>query len=254
MENHNVEQEDTATIPKASNPAIPGAIIIAGILIAGAVIYSSGSAPRVKNNNAVAQQNQLTPETGGAVDNIKPVSNQDHIRGNPDASVKIVEFSDTECPFCARFHPTMKQAIDEYGKKGQVAWAYRHFPLDQIHSKARKEAEATECANELGGNEKFWAYLDRLFEVTPSNNNLDPVQLPEIAKYVGLDQQKFQACLNSDKYTQHVADDLTDATNSGGQGTPYSVVIAKNGKKFVISGAQPHASIKSVIDIALQEK
>ena len=148
----------------------------------------------------------------------------------------------------------MQRLIQEYGRNGQVAWIYRHFPLDQIHSKARKEAQATECANELGGNTKFWAYVDRLFEVTPSNNNLDLGELPNIAEFVGLDRTRFAQCLDSGKYAQHVADDLADATSSGGNGTPYSVVIAPNGKKFAISGAQPYASVKSVIDIALQEK
>ena len=115
---------------------------------------------------------------------MKPVSDGDHILGDKNASVKIVEFSDTECPFCKRFHTTMQQVVKD--NNGQVAWVYRHFPLDQLHSKARKEAEATECAAEMGGSEKFWAYLNRIMEVTPSNNGLDPAELPAIAAYVGL--------------------------------------------------------------------
>jgi len=116
--------------------------------------------------------------------NMKPVSDGDHILGDKNAPVKIVEFSDTECPFCKRFHTTMQQVVKD--NNGQVAWVYRHFPLDQLHSKARKEAEATECAAELGGNEKFWAYLNRLMEVTPANNGLDPAELLTIASYAGL--------------------------------------------------------------------
>ncbi len=142
--------------------------------------------------------------------------------------------------------------MNEY--QGKAAWVYRHFPLDSLHSKARKEAEATECANELGGNEKFWAYLDRLFEITPANNGLSAEELPKIAQFVGLDKTKFEQCLQSGKYAAHVAEDLADATKSGGQGTPYTVVIAQNGKKFVVSGAQPYAAVKSIIDIALSER
>jgi len=237
---------------------IPLAIIVAGALIAGAVIYSPGnSASNLKTagvGNVAADNMQPQPTGPAAIDNIRPITDQDHILGDPNAQVMVVEFSDAECPFCKNFHPTMQQLIDEYGKDGRVAWAYRHFPLDSIHSKARKEAEAAECANELGGNTKFWAYVDRLFEVTPSNNNLDLNELPNIAEFVGLDRTRFAQCLDSGKYAQHVADDLADATNSGGNGTPYSVVIAPNGKKFAISGAQPYASVKSVVDIALQEK
>jgi protein-disulfide isomerase len=105
--------------------------------------------------------------------NLDPVTEKDHIFGNPQAEMVIVEYSDLECPFCKRFHETMIQIMSEYGKEGKVAWVYRHFPLDAIHSKARREAEAVECAGELGGNDKFWAYVNKLVEITPSNNQLD---------------------------------------------------------------------------------
>ncbi|OJI09032.1 MAG: disulfide bond formation protein DsbA [Candidatus Vogelbacteria bacterium CG10_big_fil_rev_8_21_14_0_10_49_38] len=232
---------------------IPIAIVVAGVLIAGAILYSSGGR-LADGNNFATQVGQQIAETDGANITIKPITDQDHIRGNPDAPVKIVEFSDIECPFCKRFHPTMKQVFDEYGKNGQVTWVYRHFPLDAIHPKARKEAEATECANELGGNDKFWAYLDQIYEVTPSNNNLDPKELPNIAEFVGLNRAKFEQCLSSGKYARHVADDLSDAQNSGGNGTPWSIIVAPNGKMIPLSGAQPYTAVKQLIELALQEK
>ena len=133
-----------------------------------------------------------------------------------------------------------------------MAWVYRHFPLDSLHSKARKEAAATECANEQGGNDKFWAYLDRLMEVTPSNNGLDLAQLPVIAEYIGLDRAKFETCLNSGKYDKLIQEQYDDAIASGGRGTPFSIVIAKDGKKAVISGAQSVAGVKSVVDPLLK--
>lgn len=192
---------------------------------------------------------QPVPES---IDFIEAVTARDHIWGDPNAPVKIIEFSDTECPACKRFHPTLKRIVAEY--PDEVAWVYRHFPNDDYHPRARKEAEATECAAELGGNAKFWAYLDRLFEITPSNNKLDPAQLPRIAAYVGLDRAKFEQCLQSGRHARRVADDLADALAAGGQGTPYSVVIAPDGRKFAIRGAQPYAAVKLVVDIALQQK
>ena len=96
--------------------------------------------------------------------------------------------------------------------------------------------------------------MDRLFEVTPSNNGLDLAELPKIAEYVGLDKVKFNQCLESGKYAKRVTDDLADGVKSGAQGTPYSVVVAANGKKFVINGAQPYESVKTVINQALAEK
>ena len=148
----------------------------------------------------------------------------------------------------------MKEVMDEYGKDGKVAWVYRHFPLDQLHSKARKEAVALECANEQGGNDKFWSYADRLYEVTPANNGLDPAELPKIAQYVGLDVAKFNTCLGSTKYDKHVEDEVQNATATGGNGTPWSIVVGKNGKKYPLSGAQPLPAVKQLIDLALQGK
>lgn len=258
-DNQNIQQAKGGQ----QNPyMIPVAILIAGLLISGAVIYNNKGGGSSSGVNTVPLPNipeETPPSTSpppslgsGATDNIKPITNADHIKGNLDAPVKIVEFSDLECPFCKRFHPTLQQAVDEYD--GQVAWVYRHFPLDQLHSKARKEAQATECANELGGNGGFWAYTDKLFEITPANNGLDLSLLPQIAGDIGLDRGKFEECLNSDKYEQHIEDDYQDAIASGGRGTPYSVVIAPNGKTFPLSGAQPYSAVKSIIELALKEK
>ena len=189
---------------------------------------------------------------------LKPVNKEDHILGNLIALVKVVEFSDFECPFCKSVHPTLKRIMKEYGETGKVALVYRHFPLDSLHKKARKEAQASECANELGGNDAFWAYADRLFEITPSNDHLDLSLLPKIAKDIGLDRGKFEACLAGDarggKYADHIEADVQDATASGGEGTPYIVVIAPNGEKFPISGAQPYSAFKAIIELALTKK
>ena len=113
---------------------IPAAIIVVGILVAGAIIFSGGNG----NNNQVAtntdsqnaQQQAPPQEPEGSLDDIRPVTAEDHIKGSIDAPVKIIEYSDFECPFCKRFHVTMNQVIDEYGDSGQVAWVYRQFPLD----------------------------------------------------------------------------------------------------------------------------
>ncbi|MDO8557428.1 MAG: thioredoxin domain-containing protein [Candidatus Jorgensenbacteria bacterium] len=229
---------------------LPVSILVAGILISGAVVYSTGKKSLDANIGKTVVQKDASGQA--ALEKIKPVGADDHIFGNVAAPVKIVEFSDTECPFCKNFDVTMKQIMNEYA--GKVAWVYRHFPLAQLHPKAQHESVATECANEFGGSEKFWAYLNRIFEVTPSNNGLDPAELPKIATYIGLDATKFNECLGSTRYDKRIADDITDAANSGGRGTPYSIVIAQNGKKFLISGAQPYEFVKSVINLALAEK
>ena len=195
---------------------------------------------------------------GEAAKGVKPVNAGDHIRGGVNAAVKVIEFSDFECPFCKSFHATMKQVMGDYEKDGKVAWVYRHFPLDQIHSKARKEAQAAECAAEQGGNKAFWAYADRLFEIAPSNNRLDMAQLPIVAKDTGLDQAKFETCLQGDqrggKFAAHIEANEQDAMASGGTGTPYSLVINSKGHIFPVNGAMPADAVKAIIDAALKEE
>ncbi|MDO8510099.1 MAG: thioredoxin domain-containing protein [bacterium] len=218
---------------------IPLSIIIAGALVAGAVFFSG-------KKDSAPTETEKKEEVA-----LNPVTESDHIMGNPNAPVVIVEYSDTECPFCKQFHTTMNRIIEEYAKEGKVAWVYRHFPIDQLHPKARKEAEALECANELAGNNGFWAYTNRLYEVTPSNNGLDADELPKIAKEVGLDVEQFNTCLASGKYKDHVQSDYQDGVRAGAEGTPYSVIVTKDRKIPITQGALPFEAMKQIIDAIL---
>jgi protein-disulfide isomerase len=186
--------------------------------------------------------------------NVPAPNKNDHIYGNPGALVTLIEYSDFECPFCKRFHSTVKRLVDE--SNGKVNWVYRHFPIDQLHPvKARREAVASECANELGGNEAFWKFADRFFELTPSNNRTDiDVVLPQIAREIGLEESQFAACLESGKYDKHIEEDLQSAAASGGRGTPWSIILSKNGKRYPLSGAQPYEAVKRLVELALKEK
>lgn len=188
------------------------------------------------------------PAPNGQINNL-PVEKIDHVRGSDRAEITIIEYSDLECPFCKRFHPTMKQIFADY--KGKVRWVYRHFPLTSLHSKAQKEAEASECVAKLGGEEKFWQYIDKIYEITPANDGLDLALLPKLASDLGINTAKFNDCLNSGGGASKVQRDSTDALNAGGQGTPYSVIINKAGQKLPISGALPVEQIKPMIDSLL---
>ena len=186
---------------------------------------------------------------------LRPVTtDRDHIRGNPAAPVTLVEYSDFECPFCKSFHPTVKKLVDESG--GRVRWVYRHYPLDELHPvKARKEAVASECAAELGGNDAFWKFADRFFELTPSNNRTDiDTVLPRIAGEIGLDKARFASCLASGRHDRRIAEDAQDAAATGGRGTPWSLIVSKSGKTYPLSGAQPYVVVKQLVELAREEK
>lgn len=196
-------------------------------------------------NNTLTQAADTTIPTGSqppAVPRkvdivIKP---DDHIRGAKDASVTLVEYSDLECPFCKRFHTPMQQLLQEYGSG--VRWVYRHFPLS-FHANAQKEAEATECAGKLGGNDAFWAYVDKIFERTTSNGTGFALEaLVPLAKELGLDEGKFKACLENGEFAAHVQQDLQEGTAFGVSGTPTTFV---NGQP--VEGAVPYDQLKAVV-------
>jgi protein-disulfide isomerase len=200
-----------------------------------------------------AQRERREADTRAAA--LRPVSKgRDHIRGDPDATVTLVEYSDFECPFCKRFHPTVKRLVAE--SNGQLRWVYRHFPLDELHPvKARKEAVASECAAELGGNDAFWKFADRFYELTPSNNKTDvDTVLPQIAREIGLDKVRFASCLASTRHDRRVGEDVQDAVATGGRGTPWSIIVSKSGKTYPLSGAQPYAAVRQLVDLALEKK
>lgn len=237
MEETNTPQEATSSVTASQNYAIPFAIVIAGLAIAGAIYFGDG------------KQAAVAAQPAGTVD---PVTSSDHILGNPNAKVVIVEYSDPECPFCKSFHATMNRIMSEYGKDGKVAWVYRHWIARPQHTKAPKEAAATECASKLGGNTKFWEYINKLFDTTQGNNTLDLNELPKIAAGIGINVDAFNKCLESADIKTLVEKKLEDGQRNGRGGTPYSIIFV--GEKLVgsIEGAYPYEAVKAQIEELLK--
>ncbi|MDZ7726380.1 MAG: DsbA family protein [Candidatus Campbellbacteria bacterium] len=153
------------------------------------------------------------------------VDSTDYIRGSLDAPVKLVDYSDLECPFCKRHHDTLNNLIENYDE-GEFAWVYRHFPLEQLHQKAIPEAVASECVAQSAGEEGFWTFIDRIYEETPSNDGLDHDLLPEFAQDAGANVEEFESCFANEETLSIVEAHLEDAQNAGGTGTPYSLLIS----------------------------
>jgi len=199
---------------------IPIAIIVAGLLIAGGFYFGKPSTgtPNTTDTNG-------DPELA-----IRPVSTDDHVFGTADAKVVIVEYSDTSCPFCKLFHETMNNVMGTYSRD-EVSWVYRNFPIPQLHPFAINEAQAIECAAELGGNDAFWKYTNRLYEIQTSTANppksLDQKELPNIAEFAGLNRVAFETCLAEQKYTDKINADIADAQGAGARGTPFNILVLK---------------------------
>jgi protein-disulfide isomerase len=189
------------------------------------------------------------PTAAAAAKKPKDVTAADHIRGNKNAKVTLIEYSDFECPYCKSLEPTLTEILKTYADK--IRLVYRHYPLS-FHANAQKEAEGSECVANLGGNDAFWKYLDAIYARTTSNGtgfSLDA--LGSLAAEVGVDQQQFQSCLDSGKYAQLVKDSIAEGSAAGVDGTPATFIIGSKGNSQLVVGAQPVDNFKTIIDKAL---
>ncbi len=228
--------------PQSNSIAIPIAIVIGFALIAVA-IYFSGIGSQPKTPGTLPQATNTPP----AKEKIKPVDSTDYIRGNPNAPILIVEYSDYDCPFCKNFHITMNRIMDEYGVGGKVAWVYRQFPIAQLHPNAERISQAALCVGEIGGNDAFWQYTDLIFEERDVNEPTNITKLPEYAERVGVSEEKLLSCLNSGRQQENVALSLSEGAKAGIEGTPQSFVIVGN-QMATIEGAQSYTVVKQIID------
>lgn len=166
----------------------------------------------------------------------------DPMKGDVNAPVTIVEFSDFECPFCARFYSqTLGQIESEYIDTGKVKLIFRDFPLS-FHQNAQKAAEAAECADDQG---KFWEMHDAIFE---NQQSLSLSSLKQWAGQIGLDTVEFNSCLDSGKHAEEVQNDFKEGASYGISGTPGFFI---NGIPLI--GAQPFSAFKEIIESELSK-
>ncbi len=235
---------------------IPLSVVIAGIIIGGALFFGLSNQQQVvqapANNNAQAQapQNQ-NPD-------IKKVSDAtDHIFGNKNADLFVVEYSDIECPFCKRYHDNVLTRLkEEYKGNDRISFVFRHFPLDapftrELHPTATEAAVATECVAQLGGDEKFFEYISALFGDTTTAQARDAELLAKFsthAESVGINKTAFENCFASDDQTK-VAADFQDGQRGGVQGTPTVFMQQADGTTFL--AVADYNVLKQAIDVFL---
>lgn len=164
---------------------------------------------------------------------------EEHIRGNHNAPIVIVEFSDFQCPYCRAVQPALNQLLTEY--PDDVKLIYRHFPLPS-HQYAMKAAEASECAANQG---KFWEYHDMLFQ---NQERLDVNSLKSYAKQLGLNTTSFNACLDSGAMQQRIEIIVKNGAEKGVTGTPTFLINDK-----MLSGNQPYSVFKTSVDEELKK-
>lgn len=232
VENLNPEGKPPSSYGVSKN-LIPVAIIIAALIIAGAIVLATMI--YVKEAPPIQLPQKEDSLSGISIEG-RPVL------GNAEAPVTLIEFSDFECPFCARYaNDTFSQIKKEYVDTGKVKMVFKHFPLP-FHQFAQKAAEAGECAFEQG---KFWEYKEILFS---NQENLDINSFKKYAQDLLLDTQEFNNCLDSGRFREKVAKDLKEGEDAGVTGTPTFFI---NGEKLV--GAQPFSEFQKTIERKLSE-
>lgn len=225
-----------------------------GFIVLGSKMLSSNLPVATKKSDAgttavVANPDGSKEFAAAAVPAPQPssvpvVSDDDHIRGNQNAPITIIEYSDFECPFCGNFHPTLQQIQADYGD--DVRWVYRHFPLS-FHPEAQPAANAAECAAEQG---KFWEYADGLFA---NQTTLGDTFYEQLAGAVGLNVANWKTCYTANTYNAKVDQQAQAGAAAGVTGTPGSFIIDQGGNAIPIKGALPYASIASAIDELLNK-
>ena len=174
------------------------------------------------------------------------ISEDDAVYGNREAKVLIFEYSDYECPFCARFHPVAKEVVDESG--GDVAWVYRHLPL-AIHETAEYGSILGSCVLSNLGNEKFWEYTDTIFKEGLANIKY----YRDLAKNVGLSVDQIDECLidNSDErdlVDSHIGQSIV----FGITGTPGGFIAREGREPVRLAGAIPKTELDRIIKSLLR--
>lgn len=241
----------------------PVSIIIGSVIIALSIIVSGVMIRNIiANTRTQVSQNDAGANKEPGKFTGRPIGGSDYIEGNKDAKVTVVEYSDPECPYCILAYPTIKKLREEYA--GKIAFVYRHFPLVQLHSHAFAESQAIDCAGVVGGAQKYFKYMDTLFEYkSPRQTQTDPSpQLPatgkeDLARSVGIDVAQFSSCLKNSKSSDIINASMNDGVKAGVDGTPTTFVLVKNGNGYDvvanISGAQQYSYFKAAVDEALSK-
>jgi len=229
---------------------IPVSIVLAGFLVGVGLYFSNGDGG---SNVAGAPFAPEQVAQADSTDKVIPISAEDdYFKGNIDAPIQIIEFSDYDCPFCSRFHDTMNNVMEKY--PDDVVWAYRHFPIEQLHPQATAVAIAAECVGELAGNEGFWSFSDAYLTARGSGDQTaHDVLIPRLALEAGVTQGAFTTCFESGDMTDRIQADVTNAGETGGGGTPWSILIGPSGKTYPINGALPQSAIEQLISVAKAE-
>lgn len=237
-------------------------IIIALIIfIVGFLTGSLWTENQMLKSDNVAGTKQVNPDTATApvddteaLKNVPEVSKEDHMRGAKNAKVTMITYSDYECPYCNRWHPTSNDLLEKYAD--QINFVYRHFPLS-FHPHAQKLAEVAECVADNAGEDAFWKFTENVYTkmadksiyTTQGESQIitDETMLT-LAANAGANQNQVKSCVDSGEKTAVVKAMMDGASAAGIGGTPSTVIISKKAGYELIPGALPLADVESMLE------
>lgn len=244
------KESEVVSIKKSTLNKLIGSVIVVAVISAflgGYILGAETSGPSeiIIQDSKVGQTDSKSPPA------IISVSlDDDPVKGDPNAPITIVEFSDYQCPFCEKFFSDTLPLIQKnFVETGKVKFVYRDFPIPSIHPNAIPAAVAAECADDQG---MFWQYHDKLFENQKQWENLDNQNViskfEQFSDELGLDSETFNNCLESGKYLEEVQKDLNDGVAYGVTGTPGFFIGNEKIGYTKVSGAQPYASFEKLLE------
>jgi protein-disulfide isomerase len=213
------------------NNTLAYAIILAGLMVGGAILYTRGDAS--KTQDKLIEAPQTTQAALNAVRNVQP---DDHIWGSPNAPIILITYSDFGCPFCKEYHTTMHTIVDLYGRDGKLAWVFRHIPIVKLHEEAPMYALASECVAKEAGNQAFWTFSDSLFDAIDIDVKPDTNKLLELAEAAGVSRQGFTSCMRANELMVEVEKDFDEAVAAGATASPFTVLLTPDGRTSFVGG------------------
>jgi protein-disulfide isomerase len=217
---------------------VPGAILLAGLLLAAAV-YEYRAPLDLSFLNGGPPPSRLSV--------FEPPSPKDHVFGNPGAPIKVIEYCDIDAPYCKQFQSVMDSIMATYGESGQVAWVYRQFPITDVDVNALKNAAAAECAAKAGGDAGFFAFVDGVAAAAPGTRAFDSSTAAKVAT-AGIPTGTFTDCMATNN--PEITNLYEKAVTAGATGAPYLILVTAGKTPNAIAGAFSYDTMKAIIEKA----
>ncbi len=224
-----------------TSSTVPLAIIFGFCMIALAVYFSNSekNIEKIPTDTTKAEENYL-------INQIKTVDEKDYIKGNPNAPILLIEYSDYECPTCTEFYSSLKKVMNEFGATGKIAWVYRQFPLSSTSPNSDKLSETALCVGEVGNNTAFWKYTDSVFTERQPDGLTDMTKLEEIVKGTGIDRDLFESCVRNGRNKKLLEKNKNEALEAGIKILPHTFIVIGNESRS-IAGAVSYTTIRQTI-------